>query len=52
MQLNAPKKITWLVCVVAIVLGIVLQLCKVGFGFWLLAIAAIVLAVACVLSGL
>lgn len=52
MQINAPKKITWILCSVAIVLGIVLWLCKLGFGFWLLAAAAVVLAVSCAVPGL
>ena len=52
MKLNPPKKITWIVCVVAIVVGLILNLCKVAFGFWLVLIAAVVLALSNVLAGL
>lgn len=52
MKLNAPKNITFFICAALIVVGIVLNIAKVGFGFWVLAAGAVVLALACILSGL
>lgn len=52
MKLNAPKQITFIICVALIVVGVILNLAKIGFGFWLLLIGAVVLALSCVLAGL
>lgn len=52
MKLNAPKNITFYICVALIVVGIILKLVGVAFGFWLLAIGAVVLALGCYLTGL
>lgn len=52
MKLNAPKNVTFIVCAALIVVGIVLNILKVGFGFWLLAVGAVVLALSCILAGL
>lgn len=52
MKLNAPKNVTFIICAALIVVGIILNVLKVGIGFWVLAVGAIVLALACLLAGL
>ena len=60
MQLSSPKAITWWGTVVVAVIGLVLELAKLaifpilgfGLGFWLIVLAFIVLAVACIVNGL
>lgn len=52
MKLNAPKNVTFYVCAALIVVGIILNIAKVGFGFWVLAVGAVVLALSCILAGL
>lgn len=54
MKLNAPKKITFLIAVIAGVLGIIGHFVGVlsGASFWLLAGAFVLLALSCFLKGL
>jgi hypothetical protein len=59
MQLSSPTAVTWWVTVVAAVVGLILQLNLLPFlagfamfGFWLLLLAFILLAVACIVKGL
>ena len=52
MKLNAPKNVTFYVCCALIVVGIILNFVKPAIGFWVLAVGAIVLALACFLKGL
>ena len=52
MKLNAPKQITFIICAVLVVVGIILNIAKVGVGFWVLAVGAVVLALSCILKGL
>jgi hypothetical protein len=56
MKLSAPKQITWLVAVVLIVIGLIAQLVTIPFlstiAFWIVFVAAVLLAVATFISGL
>lgn len=58
MKLNAPKKTTWWIALVVGVLGILFKLGLISivgvsaYGFWLVAIAFILLLLATALKGL
>ena len=58
MQLNAPKQITWIVALVVGILGILgylvtsLPLIGGALGFWLVALALVLLLVANIVKGL
>ena len=60
MKLSAPKQMTWWIALIVGVVGIVLHLISLpvlavvpfGLGFWLVAIAFVVLLVATYLPGL
>jgi hypothetical protein len=60
MRLNAPKRITWWVALIVGVVGIVLHLISLpllafvpfGLGFWLLAVAFLLLVAATYFPGL
>lgn len=60
MKLNAPKNITWWIALIVGVVGIVLHLVSLpvlavvpfGLGFWLVAIAFVLLLLATYLPGL
>jgi len=53
MKLNAPKKNTWLVAVIVGVAGIIINYVPAysSYGFWLVAIAFVLLALATYLKG-
>jgi len=59
-QLSSPTAVTWLVTVIVAVVGLVLEFTKLfvfpilglGLGFWLVVLAFVVLAVACIVKGL
>jgi hypothetical protein len=60
MRLNAPKKITWWIALIVGVVGVILHLIALpalavvpfGLGFWLVAVAFVLLLVATYLPGL
>jgi len=57
MTLSSPKMITWVIALVLGVIGILanlvaLPVVSASFGFWLLAIAFVLLAVASAVKGL
>ncbi|MBR2789020.1 MAG: hypothetical protein IKD70_00155 [Eggerthellaceae bacterium] len=56
MKLNAPKVVTFWICAVLIVLGIIGHFIPLGIisaiSFWCLAVGAALLAVACAVKGL
>jgi hypothetical protein len=60
MQINSPTAVTWWVTVVAAVIGLVIEFTKIvafpflgiGLGFWILFLAFVLLAVACLVKGL
>lgn len=56
MKLSAPKQITWLISVVLIVVGVVAEFVTIGFvtdyNFWIMTIAAVLLALATYMKGL
>jgi hypothetical protein len=56
MKLNAPKKLTWWIAVVAGVLGIIASFVSIpvlsGISFWLVALGFVLLALATYLKGL
>jgi hypothetical protein len=59
MKLNAPKMITWVVALILGVIGILIHVGSVsivavpfGLGFWLVAVAFVLLLVATLLKGL
>jgi glucan phosphoethanolaminetransferase (alkaline phosphatase superfamily) len=60
MQLSSPTAVTWWVTVVAAVIGLVLEFTKlfvfpilgIGLGFWIVFLAFVLLAVACIVKGL
>jgi len=59
MKLNAPKMITWIVALIVGVVGILIHLfmptliaVPFGLGFWLLAVAFVLLLLATALAGL
>ena len=60
MQLSSPTAITWWVTVVVAVIGLVLEFTKlfvfpilgIGLGFWLVFLAFVLLAIACIVKGL
>jgi len=63
-QLSSPTAVTWWVAVIAALVGLVLELVAMkvlplaflaafaAYGFWLLLLAFILLAVACIVKGL
>ena len=60
MRLNAPRKTTWWIALVVGVVGIVLHLISLpmlavvpfGLGFWLVAVAFVILLVSTVMAGI
>lgn len=60
MQLSSPTAVTWWVTVIVGVIGVILEFTKLfvfpilglGLGFWLLLVAFVVLALACIVKGL
>ncbi len=54
--MNAPKKITWLIAVIAGALGIIGHFISIpvvsGIAFWLLTGGFVLLAIACFIKGL
>jgi len=54
--MNAPKKVTWLICLVLIVVSIVAKFVAIPFvtanAFWVLAVGAVLLLLATLLKGL
>ncbi|MEJ2605519.1 MAG: hypothetical protein P8Z41_02470 [Anaerolineales bacterium] len=56
MKLSAPKQITWLISVVLIVVGIVAEFVDLSivtqYNFWIMTVAAVLLALATSLKGL
>lgn len=60
MQLSSPTAVTWWVTVIVAAIGVILEFTKLfvfpilglGLGFWLLFVAFVVLALACIVKGL
>lgn len=56
MKLNAPKTVTWIICLALVVLGILGKLAVLpflaGFAFWLVAAGGVLLILATMLKGL
>lgn len=53
MKLSAPKKVTWIVAVILLVLALVCKIANVGFdAFWVAYCAGVLLAVATFITGL
>ncbi len=59
MKLSAPKQITWLIALIVGVVGVAVQILMptlvavpFGLGFWLVAIAFIILLIATLIEGM